>query len=279
MEFKANDDPDYTPVSFKVIYELIKAVLNMLFDLHVHTNKHSFCGQASPEQMAQRAVEVGLDGIVITEHDYCWTPEEIEELHLKFPDLIILRGAEVNVDPYGHHVLVYGVTDLLLQDRYPDVSEYVDYIHRSNGAVIWAHPIRYTYKPHSRYFQVGFDGIETKAINIDFDDWKAASELAAELDIPEVYSSDAHNTVSMGPFICDFHVPIKNESDLAQAIRKREFHPILQKEWLDEALKEKGSILDNSIQKLIDRGITDCLEIKRKNGASVVRIKRALESR
>ena len=49
-------------------------------DLHVHTSRYSFCSHISPEELIRLAPERGIDGIVITEHDWQWTNEEIKNL-------------------------------------------------------------------------------------------------------------------------------------------------------------------------------------------------------
>ncbi len=41
----------------------------MLIDMHVHTTRYSKFSRMSAESMAERARTVGLDGLVITEHD------------------------------------------------------------------------------------------------------------------------------------------------------------------------------------------------------------------
>ena len=42
-------------------------------DLHLHTSRHSLDSIMPPEAMVQHTREIGLDGVVVTEHDWIWT--------------------------------------------------------------------------------------------------------------------------------------------------------------------------------------------------------------
>ncbi len=67
----------------------------MKFDLHIHTRKHSPDSVTDPFDLVESAVAAGLDGIVITEHDYLWTEAELQDLRAAAPGLVILAGVEV----------------------------------------------------------------------------------------------------------------------------------------------------------------------------------------
>ena len=52
----------------------------MKFDLHMHTTRHSPDSFMDPFALVHRARQIGLEGVVITEHDWLWTEEELDEL-------------------------------------------------------------------------------------------------------------------------------------------------------------------------------------------------------
>ena len=52
----------------------------MKFDHHMHTTRHSPDSEIDPLLLIERAREIGLDGVVITEHDYQWEADELSEL-------------------------------------------------------------------------------------------------------------------------------------------------------------------------------------------------------
>src|SRR5215813_195545 len=79
----------------------------MKFDLHMHTTRHSPDSFMDPQVMLQRAREIGLHGVVITEHDWLWTEAELDELRAAAPGLVVLAGVEVSTRQ--GHFLAYGV--------------------------------------------------------------------------------------------------------------------------------------------------------------------------
>ena len=60
--------------------------------------------------LIEQAREVGLDGVVITDHDHQWDPEEVAELAARAQGLKVFSGAEVSARE--GHFLVYGLPDL-----------------------------------------------------------------------------------------------------------------------------------------------------------------------
>ena len=52
----------------------------MKFDHHMHTRRHSPDSEIDPLLLIERAREIGLDGVVITEHDYQWEADELADL-------------------------------------------------------------------------------------------------------------------------------------------------------------------------------------------------------
>src|SRR5262249_42199852 len=106
----------------------------MKFDLHIHTTRHSPDSQLDPFVLTQRAKALGLDGIVITEHDWLWEGRELEELRTAAPGLVVLAGVEVSARE--GHFLAYGVTDPFAIPPGISVKELCDEVHRQGGAVV-----------------------------------------------------------------------------------------------------------------------------------------------
>ena len=50
------------------------------FDHHLHTSRHSPDSVIDPLVLIERARAAGLDGVVITEHDYQWEAGELADL-------------------------------------------------------------------------------------------------------------------------------------------------------------------------------------------------------
>ena len=75
-------------------------------DLHVHTRRYSPCAEAlDPDHLPERLESLGLDGLVITEHDHLWSTEDIEYLNRRMRHGRIYRGVEVS-SRNGHFIVI-----------------------------------------------------------------------------------------------------------------------------------------------------------------------------
>lgn len=195
----------------------------MLIDMHVHTDRYSDCAHASPEAMTRAAAERGLDGIVITEHDYLWSQTEIDALQQQGPALKILRGVEISTKQ--GHALVYGMStrDADAFSWHMELSELTEIAHAAGGIVVLAHPARYRDKIPSEVYKSEIDGVEVLSMNIRRYMADAISTLQSELSLPGIAGTDAHATDSLGFYATDFDHSIETEQDLVKAITTRAF--------------------------------------------------------
>lgn len=249
----------------------------MLIDLHVHTSRYSKCGRMSPEEMAGQALDVGLDGVVITEHNVMWSEEELAELRQAFPGLTILRGVEISCAD-KHDVLIYGIADLTPFRPRMAVAEAVAAAHAGGGIAILAHPLRYHQQLGPEVVTAPFDAVETKSVNIDDLHHQACSAIASRLGSPQVFSSDGHDTIALGTYASSFHVPVRNEHDLVAALRQRAFEP---REWPERslpALADRYSRQEQRIRRYIAEGISKPEVIWAKVGGALARVRRIVES-
>jgi len=79
----------------------------MKADLHLHTTASD--GRLSPVEVVQKAVQLGLDAIAITDHDSVDGIPSALEAAKAFPRLLIIPGVEISTDtPEGEaHILGY----------------------------------------------------------------------------------------------------------------------------------------------------------------------------
>jgi 3',5'-nucleoside bisphosphate phosphatase len=113
----------------------------MIVEMHCHTSEHSPCSHVAAVDLVRRVCESGFQVIVLTDHHYQWSEEELAELRRRagVPEVfVILAGQEVETYDFGH-VLIYGAKTTipamrisLLQIREQD----------PDAAIIWAHPYR-----------------------------------------------------------------------------------------------------------------------------------------
>jgi predicted metal-dependent phosphoesterase TrpH len=193
----------------------------MKFDLHLHTSRYSPDSRMEPPTLLRRAGEIGLDGVVITEHDWLWTEPELEVLRALAPGLVVLAGIEVSARE--GHFLVYGVNDPFALPRGIGVAELCREVHRQGGAVVAAHPFRWG-QPFTAILEQHrpeLDGLELMTSNMDAEYRERARQVQAQRGLTGLGSSDAHAAETLGFCYTEFAGTIRDAADLVAAIRGR----------------------------------------------------------
>jgi predicted metal-dependent phosphoesterase TrpH len=194
----------------------------MKFDLHVHTRRHSQDSVTDPFELLRSATAAGLDGIVITEHEYWWPEEELAELRAAAPGLVILSGVEVT--GRGGDLLLYGVRDPFALRKGMAWPELCREIHRQGGVAVAAHPNRWgqPFEKIVREQRPELDGIEVMSNNMDADLRSRAAELLLKFPhFAQLGNSDSHDPTTVGCCYTDFDADIRTAADLVEAIRGR----------------------------------------------------------
>jgi predicted metal-dependent phosphoesterase TrpH len=195
----------------------------MKFDMHMHTRRYSGCSRIEPFDLVRRAQQVGLDGIVITEHDYLWKEDELEHLRAAAPGLVVLAGVEVSAR--DGDMLVYGVRDPFKLPKGIAWAALCQEIHKQGGVAIAAHPYRWGQKFDEivREQRPDLDGMELMSSNMDAElrSKAAAYHSAAGSMLAGLGNSDAHDTAVQGCCYTEFEVEIRTTADLVAAIRSR----------------------------------------------------------
>jgi predicted metal-dependent phosphoesterase TrpH len=197
----------------------------MKFDLHMHTTRHSPDSMMDPLALLRRARQIGLDGVVITEHDWLWTQPELDGLRALGDGLVVLAGIEVSARE--GHFLVYGVTNPFAVPRGIGVAELCGEVHRQGGAVVAAHPFRWG-QPFEEILQEerpDLDGLEMMSSNMDEDCRRRTQEVQAKLAVAGLGNSDAHHEDVLGYCYTEFPDGIRTSADLVAAIRGRQTLP------------------------------------------------------
>jgi len=192
------------------------------FDLHMHTDRHSSCSVMTPRELVERAVAVGLDGVVITEHHYQWPDEELAELRAMAPKLVVLAGVEIT--GRGGDVLVYGVSDTSRLPRGIDWPDLCREVRRQGGACVLAHPYRWGQPVDELFAEMRpeFDGLELMSGNMDDDLRAKAAELHGRLPhLAGLGNSDGHHPDTVGCSWTEFDAVIRTPQDIVRAIRER----------------------------------------------------------
>ncbi len=238
----------------------------MLVDLHVHTSRYSACGRATPEEMMARAVDVGLDGVVLTEHNLVWPDDEIDALRAQFPQLVIWQGVEIT-SAEGDDYLLYGLTSAAEHVREPDLQRdtegerLVRRAHELGLVILLAHPYRYRDEAPAFLTREPVDGVEIMSANIlDYAHGHAVA-LAEELDAFVVATSDGHSTKALGVYAVRFdgaslNGQLDDERALARALVERRFALYVN----GQAITAQNAEIDahrDQIKRLIGEGLSD----------------------
>jgi predicted metal-dependent phosphoesterase TrpH len=197
----------------------------MKFDLHMHTTRHSPDSFMDPFALVHRARQIGLEGVVITEHDWLWTEEELDELRAAAPGLVVLAGVEVSTRQ--GHFLAYGVRNPFAVGKGVDVAELCREMHRQGGAVVAAHPFRWG----QRFLEIlnrdkpEIDGLELMTSNMDAECRRKAADVFQKRRLAGLGSSDAHHEDVLGFCFTEFEGAIRDTRDLVDAIRQKHTTP------------------------------------------------------
>jgi predicted metal-dependent phosphoesterase TrpH len=194
----------------------------MKFDLHMHTTRHSPDSQMAPLALVRRAVALKLDGVVITEHDWLWTEEELDELRIAAPGLVVLGGIEVSCRE--GHFLTYGVRDPFALPHGIGVADLCREVHKQGGAVVAAHPFRWgqRFDEILKKEKPELDGLELRTSNMDAECRRRAAEVQKAYCLAGLGSSDAHNETVLGFCYTEFARPVRDNRELVAAIRSRQ---------------------------------------------------------
>jgi len=215
-------------------------------DPHVHSDD-SYDGHEPVELILEHASEIGLDAVVITDHDVIGESKRAAEIADEY-GLIGIPGVEVST-AHGH-LLAIGVERM--PPRRKPYAETVAWIHEHGGVAIVPHPFqRSRHGVRQRNIPVpddagdsaarGSDGVaigdgaggvdEVDAVEV-FNAWlftgyrnRRARRFAADHDYPGVAASDAHHLEYVGRAYTDVEIADRDSvtavtaDDVLDAIR------------------------------------------------------------
>jgi predicted metal-dependent phosphoesterase TrpH len=197
----------------------------MNIDHHIHTYLYSPDSMIDPDDLWEQARRVGLDGVVITEHDYQWETDELAELAERAAPLRVFTGAEISARE--GHFLVYGLPSL--KDVPPGVSlaELLAVVRRQEAAIVAAHPFRWDQPFDEIVAEHGpvFDALELASNNVSVFTRSRTEALLRQFPMGSTASSDAHDLDVVGCYFTELPAPIDTIADFVAAIRSGQGRP------------------------------------------------------
>ncbi|WP_340817846.1 PHP domain-containing protein [Methanolobus sp. WCC4] len=167
----------------------------MKFDLHTHTKYSKKCGALPPKKLVHAAMQRGLNGIAVTDHDTIDGALEAKKYETK--DFAVIIGCEITTNEgeitglFLHHPIMS-----------KEAEDVIDEIHKQGGIAVVPHPFD-TYRA-KRLKEVDkycskIDAIEVfNSRCIDEKSNLMARQFALENNMPRVGGSDAHNLNEIG---------------------------------------------------------------------------------
>jgi len=196
----------------------------MLIELHAHTSRHSRCSGLEPTELIRRAVSKKLQGVVIVEHHYLWSDDEISALRREAGVenyFVILKAQEVDAHGTGH-IIVIGADETIPQGTTLDEIKKI----YPASAIILAHPFRGRGQPDdTKLTDTRIDAVEIFNSNQTMDENFTALEAWHRLKFRAVAGSDAHSPEAVGIYPTIFDHPIRSVEDLVSEIKNSRARP------------------------------------------------------
>lgn len=197
----------------------------MKFDHHMHTKWHSPDSEIDPLLLVERARAIGLDGVVITEHDYQWQAGELADLAARAAPLRVFSGAEVSARE--GHFLVYGLPSLDDVPAGVTLADLLQTVRRHQAAIVAAHPFRWDQPFDSIVAEHGpvFDALELVSNNVSPETRAKTEALLRKHPMGASGSSDAHEIDVVGCYFTEFDCPIDSLAAFVTALRNHRGRP------------------------------------------------------
>ena len=171
----------------------------MFVDLHVHERAFSLDAKMSLAELVDRAREMGMGAVCVTDHDSLGIREEAERYsrQVNFPIFVGVEVLTVQGD-----IVAFG-SPYAFQPRTLDAQEFINYVHSFGGACFSAHPFRNNQRGLEEHLEKVrmLDGVEVLNGSTTPEANRTALEYARRLGIQPLGASDAHGLAQLGKYV------------------------------------------------------------------------------
>lgn len=205
----------------------------MKIDFHTHTRRYSSCSSLTVDELLEAERAAGIEGVVLTDHEQFWPPEEFEGLRRRTEDLVLFNGAEFSVGSLHHVLTILPEPPGSLRDLREPVR-FIDRVQRRGGYVIAAHPFRFYPDYDERNQRYSLDGVEVASRGMTRpEEERQARELAEEWDADCFATSDAHSPSPIGSFYTHVEGTPETNGELIEVLRNATPEPVIRRETYD----------------------------------------------
>lgn len=206
----------------------------MLIEMHSHTSEHSACSAVAAVDLVRQVYACGLQGVVITDHHYLWSDDELAGLRRRaeLPGyFLLLSGQEVSTRELGD-VLVYGAGR-----AYPGGTSLAEIRREFPGAaLVWAHPYRNGRRPSAEKLQGSLiNGVEIFNSNHTVRENRYGLEDWHRLRFTALAGTDTHDVGYAATYPTHFYHPVAALEELAAEITAGRCRPFFREITCDGA--------------------------------------------
>lgn len=182
-------------------------------DFHVHTSR-SVDGVHSPRVMARHARKLGLDAIVITDHQSL-CPWSLARDLTRDLGICVIPGIEGGKIVSGKHWIAAGIHHL---PRSEGISDIISFVRREGGISIAPHP--FTRLGYADFATLGFDGVE----ELNSTTPRSNRLVPRDHRLTPLGGSDAHACPMLGYAWTEVNAACEPD-DILEAVRKGSCRP------------------------------------------------------
>jgi len=197
----------------------------MIAELHCHTSEHSACSHVNAIELIKGAFNLGMQAIVITDHNYQWGDIELKKVKQKagVEDIFhVLAGQEIHTADYGD-ILIYGAKETIKKQKVTlkEIRE-----KNPEAAIIWAHPYRDgKIPPKEKLLNPLLDGIEIFSSNHSVSESIRALKDWHEMKFKAIGGTDTHALSYTGAYPTLFDHPFSTIEELVNEIKAGRCRP------------------------------------------------------
>ena len=207
------------------------------YDIHAHSKPASACGDFYSRQVVDFYIELGYNGIVLTNHFYADNIEKLKGVDNYLSDFYdayeygktknfnVILGAELRFSSENENdYLIYGVDKQSLYDISKILTGgYVDFYRtykNDDNLIIQAHPFRGDIRQAPQYL----DGVEVFNCHPGHNSKIAlAAQFAKKYNLLVTGGSDFHHQKHQGMCSTNFKTNPKDSFEIAKMLKNKEF--------------------------------------------------------